>query len=277
VNHHPQVHHTKNGTPYLREPGVVLLSVPSVQLAGLSGFLSGFDADLGFMDYVTDPVDLPSAEELCKLAGQLCYLSFGPSRTKNAEAEKYFQNILASGHGSVLEHANFTFLVYGIDRACTHEWVRHRAGWAYSQVSQRYVDGSALRFVERPSFAADPELHRMFEERIDREAREYDDIAARLQEVRKEELAAMPKRDARKLVNQDARSCLTNETEAPLIVTANVRAWRHFAEMRAAKSADVGIRRPAVMVAQSLREQAPLFFGEYEPDGDALKGAHRKV
>ena len=66
----------------------------------------------------------------------------------------------------MLEHATFSFLCYGISRSNTHEIVRHRAGTAYSQLSQRFVSGKVLRFVERPEYRNHPSLHKRFEERI---------------------------------------------------------------------------------------------------------------
>jgi hypothetical protein len=122
---------TARGTPYLREPGVALLSLPATDLRGMAGFLGGFDAALGFPGYLQDPDPLPPAEALCKAAGQTCYASFGPRRTPNARAAEYLENIRASGHGSVLEHAAFTVLLYGVSRSLTHELVRHRAGTAF--------------------------------------------------------------------------------------------------------------------------------------------------
>jgi len=122
---------TKHGTPYLRTPGVALLARPQVAMQNLADFLGGFKPELNFAQYIDDPTPLPPAAQLCKTAGQICYASLGVKRTMNAEAERYFQNIKESGHGSVLEHAVFSFLFYGISRSVTHELIRHRAGFGY--------------------------------------------------------------------------------------------------------------------------------------------------
>ncbi|MBA3474108.1 MAG: FAD-dependent thymidylate synthase, partial [Rubrobacter sp.] len=111
-----------------------------------------------------------------------CYMSFGPRRTTNENAAAYFERLTSAGHGSVLEHASFSFLLYGISRSVTHELVRHRAGVGISQVSQRYVSAAVLRFVERPEYQNDPRLHALFEERADRAAAEYEAMADRLLE-----------------------------------------------------------------------------------------------
>ena len=125
---HSDTHLTKAGTPYLKKPGVVMLARPQTNVAGLKGFLEGFDPALGFPDYLNDPTELPDSSQLCKTAGQLCYGSFGPRRTTNENAAAYFGRLTSAGHGSVLEHASFSFLLYGISRSVTHELVRHRAG-----------------------------------------------------------------------------------------------------------------------------------------------------
>ena len=64
-------------------------------------------------------------------------------------------HILEVGHGSVLEHAAWNMIFTGVSRSLTHELVRHRAGWAYSQLSQRYVDESVAEYVEPDCIAAD--------------------------------------------------------------------------------------------------------------------------
>ncbi len=265
---------TALGTPYLQSPGVALIAKPQVNVGNIAGFLGGFAPELQFMQYLDDPTELPPGADLCKAAGQLCYASFAPKRTLNADAERYFANIREHGHGSVLEHANFTFVFYGVSRSVTHELVRHRAGVGVSQISQRYVSGRVLRFVERPEYQDDKELHAAFERRIDAAAAEYSRIAERLLELQKsgsEILSADARTDLRKKVQQAARSVLPNETEAPLVVTANARAWRHILEMRANPHAETEIRALAFRAYLCLRVVDPILFGDYRitalPDG----------
>jgi thymidylate synthase (FAD) len=282
---HSSVYRTRAGTPYLRVPGVVMLARPRTNVAGLGGFLEGFDPDLGFPAYIDDPTWLPDSSQLCKTAGQLCYASFGPRRTTNENAAAYFERLTSAGHGSVLEHANFSFLLYGISRSVTHELVRHRAGVGISQISQRYVSGSVLRFVERPEYQDDPELHALFEERADRAAVEYEAMAHRLLERQKSGAALLDaehKTDARKKVQQTARSVLPNETEAPMVFTGNVRALRHIIEMRADGHAESEIRNLAARLFLCLATADPILFGDYElqslPDGTfEVKTEYRKA
>jgi thymidylate synthase (FAD) len=282
---HSAVYHTDRGTPYLRAPGVVMLARPQTNVAGLAGFLEGFDPELRFPEYLDDPTRLPDSTQLCKTSGQLCYASFGPRRTKNENAAAYIGRLTSAGHGSVLEHASFSFLLYGISRSVTHELVRHRAGVGFSQISQRFVSGAVLRFVERPEYQVDEELHRLFEERADRAAAEYGDMADRLldrQEGGASMLSADYKTDARKKVQQTARSLLPNETEAPMVFTGNVRALRHIIEMRADAHAESEIRNLALRLFLCAFMADPILFGDYEvgelPDGTfTVTTEHRKA
>jgi thymidylate synthase (FAD) len=279
------VHATAAGTPYLTLPGVHLIARMAVSLEAMRPFLEGFEPGLAFPQYLDDPTPLPDGAQLAKAAGQLCYMSFGPKRSMNADAERYFANLRASGHGSVLEHAAFTFLCCGISRSVTHEIVRHRAGFAYSQVSQRYVSGKVLRFVERPEYVGDAELHSRFLARIDRAAEEYERLSEALldrQRAGSELLSAEARTDLRKKVQQAARSALPNETEAPIVITANARAWRHFLEMRASAHAETEIRALAVQIYRCLAAIEPTLFADYRlvalPDGtQALRTSTPKV
>ena len=202
---------------------------------------------------------------LCKFAGQTCYLSFGEKRTRNSpeEVKRYFDNIKSSGHGSVTEHAYYSMVVWGVDRAFSHELVRHRAGWAYSQLSQRYVSGRTLRFVERPEYQDDPRLHESFVRWIDDAKEEYDTRAALLAQKMSAQLVARTLTERRKAVNQAARNCLPNETETAVVLTGNVRAWRHVLEMRASVSADVPISQVMLRAYEILREVSPVMFDDY--------------
>jgi thymidylate synthase (FAD) len=282
---HSEALHTDAGTPYLRHAGVVLLAKPQVELEGMRPFLEGFGAELDFAQYLDDPTPLTPAARLMKTAGQTCYASFGPQRTYNENAKRYFANLSSSGHGSVYEHAVFSFLLYGISRSNTHEIVRHRAGTAFSQLSQRFVSGKVLRFVERPEYRDHPALHKSFEERIDRAAREYEEIADELLSLQSEGdqlLSAEAKTDRRKRVQQTARSVLPNETETILVLSGNVRSWRHMIEMRTDQHAESEIRDLFFRIFLCLRMAEPLLFEDYaiESYTDGTYGARtdwRKV
>jgi len=270
---------TLSGTRYLTAPGAVVLARTESSLEPLEDFLRGFE---GFEGYLEDPPIENSGEQLVKTAGQLCYLSFGEKRTKNSEARRYFDHIYESRHGSVVEHASASILFYGVSRSLTTELIRHRAGFGFSQVSQRYVDGSKLRFVERPEFQESHELHEEFEARIDRTAEDYERLAKALLKSMAPQLASLDPTSRRKAVNQAARALLPNETEAPILVTSNVRGWRTFLEMRGSIAAEIEIRRLAVRTLALLRLVYPHLFGDFEAkqldDGSwALRTLYSKV
>src|SRR5690625_2490620 len=132
--------------------------------------------------------DVPG-EALAEFAGRICYLSFGPDagfegghklikgRTSNKE---YLDNILNVRHGSVLEHANWTFLFEGISRALTHELVRHRH-FSYSQLSQRYVDESDVAFVLPPEIEEGSPAFDVWRRSCERSLEEYRALLAEIE------------------------------------------------------------------------------------------------
>jgi thymidylate synthase (FAD) len=230
----------------------------------MAPFLEDFDVGLGFSEYVHDtPVPNPGAH-LVKTAGQVCYASWGPRRTHNADAARYIRQLIDFGHESVLEHACYSLFIYGVSRSLTHELVRHRF-LSISQLSQRYVSGSVLRFVERPEFQCDPELHALFERRIDRAAADYQTLADILrdrQETDTPDLTAAPATDRRKRVQQAARALLPNEAETFLAATGNARAWRWVLRLRGSVHAEPEIRELAVRIRTLLQQAEPLLFGD---------------
>lgn len=282
------IHQTSSGSVYLTEPEVrVIAATRMVDSAfdDIGEFIDGLGVDP--TEYVSDLGGGDKGlETVPKFAGQLCYLSFEPGKfTRTVDAERYFGNLMRQGHGSVLEHSSVTVLLSGIDRTVSHELVRHRAGMAYSQVSQRYVSGRSLRFVERLEFQRSADLHEAFEARIDAAVREYNQVTRRLLTLQREgygPLQSAAATDQRKHVQQVARAVLPNDTEAPILVTGNLRAWRHVIEMRASEHADTAIRRPFVAVWRELVKIAPRVMGDFEERmGDdglvCLVPRHRRV
>ncbi|MES2214117.1 MAG: FAD-dependent thymidylate synthase [Patescibacteria group bacterium] len=260
--HHSPIFHTPKGIPYLKGPGAIVVGQTATNFDHMDEFLEPF----GFTTYLDDPDDLPQGEELVKVGGQLCYMSFGEQRTKNVDAPRYFNNIKAQRHGSVTEHAQLSMVIYGVSRSLTHELVRHRAGTAFSQLSQRYVSGRLLRFVEREEYQKDEVLHDRFEKRIDFLAEEYDFIAERLyarQLAGDPQMSDEHKTGLRKKVNQAARSCLPNEAETALLFTGNVRALRHILEMRGAGGAEPEIRALALLCLKMMKEVWPNLTDDF--------------
>lgn len=198
-------------------------------------------------------------ERLAEFAGRLCYMSqHNPANRTTAE---YLQNILKQGHGSVFEHAQYVLLVEGISRSCSHELVRHRAGFGFSQLSQRYVDESHAAFVMPPAIQGDAGLEREWEQQVTAAQAAYvtavEHLMARYDWVES-------KIHRRKMAREAARSVLPNATEVKIVVSANVRAWRTMLELRLGEGAELEIRRMAVEILRVLTTQAPHLFSDFE-------------
>ncbi len=236
----------------IREPTVYLVGRQTTDDAAIERFL----ADHGVAWQSDTEV---AGEHLAEVAGRLCYMSFAKPRPGGNKS--YLEHILQVGHGSVLEHAVWNFLITGISRSLTHELVRHRAGFGYSQLSQRYVDESVAEYVEPDCIAANPALHQLWLDSIAQSHQAYVKLTEKLLDHFQNE----PDRTLRrKLARQAARSVLPNATETKVFVTANARALRHFIEMRASRFAETEIRKLAVQVLKILQQQAPNLFGDYQ-------------
>src|SRR4051812_21824979 len=117
-------------------------------------------------------------ERLAEFAGRLCYMSQrNPASRTTAD---YLENIKKQGHGSVLEHASYSLLLEGVSRSLTHELVRHRAGTAMSQLSQRYVDESVADFVVPPAIVGEAELEAAWRTQMDTAQAAYVALVERL-------------------------------------------------------------------------------------------------
>ena len=195
-------------------------------------------------------------EKLAEIAGRVCYMSYGKGRKTN---EAFLSHLIEVGHGSVLEHGVWSFLITGVSRSFTHELIRHRH-FSYSQLSQRYVDESDSEFVEPDVIASDPALHAAWAEAVNAARAGYDALVAGL-EARFTDVADRTLR--RKMARQAARSVLPNATETKIFVTANARALRHFIELRGSEHAEVEIRKVAVAILGIMQREAPNVFADY--------------
>jgi thymidylate synthase (FAD) len=240
--------------PYVTRPKVYVIGRQAVVDEELARFL----ADEG-MAFTTDT--RVAAEILNEVAGRACYMSFGKGRKSNQE---YLDNILASKHGSVLEHAVWNLLITGVSRALTHELVRHRAGFGYSQLSQRYVDESEARYVVPPLYQENEELRRRWQQTIDCVRKAYIELAEATTQYVQQKHPEMSPRDRRKWARQAARSILPNACETKIFVTGNSRAWRHFLELRGSPHVDTEIRLLAVEIGRVLKQESPNIFRDVE-------------
>jgi thymidylate synthase (FAD) len=254
----------------IREPTVYLVGRQVVDEVQVDQFL----ADHG-VSWVTDTE--VAGEHLTEIAGRVCYMSFAKPRPGGNKV--YLDHIKEVGHGSVLEHAVWNFIFCGVSRSLTHELIRHRAGFGYSQLSQRYVDESVAEYVEPDCIAENSELHDLWLDAVTHAHQAYIQLVEKLAAQFKDE----PDRTLRrKLARQAARSVLPNATETKIFVSANARALRHFIEMRASRHAEPEIRKLAVAVLRIMYVEAPNLFRDYElaplPDGTfEASTPHRKV
>jgi thymidylate synthase (FAD) len=216
-------------------------------------------------------------ERLAEFAGRICYMSqHNPAGRSTAD---YLENIKKQGHGSVLEHAVYVLLIEGISRSCSHELVRHRAGFGYSQLSQRYVDESHAAFVVPPAILGDPALEAEWEEQVaDAQAAYVRAVEALVQRYQ----WITDKVHRRKVAREAARSVLPNATEVKIVVSGNARAWRTMLELRTGEGAELEIRRMAIACLRVLQHEAVALFSDFEiyvadDKQDAARVAYHKV
>ncbi|MEW6704502.1 MAG: FAD-dependent thymidylate synthase [Pseudomonadota bacterium] len=239
---------------------VYLLSAPTLA-AGMQAFLADRQQRWQQETPATE------AELLVEAAGRVCYMSFGDRQYRRRTGE-YLANLIAQGHESVLEHANFTLLADGISRALSHQLVRHRAGFAYSQLSQQYHDESEAAFVEPPGLAGHPQAQRQWQALT---AAARDTYKALLREAADGgSTDALSDKERQRLLRSVARSVLPNATATTLVVTGNARAWRHVLAVRGAIDGDLEMRAYCVAVLRVLAPAAPGLFADFRIGRDAL-------
>ena len=231
----------------------MIYTEPRISLLARPAFLEPEHLRVEWLGESTD------GERLAEFAGRLCYMS-QKNPAKRATRD-YLENIKKQGHGSVLEHANYSLLLEGVSRSLTHELVRHRAGFAYSQLSQRYVDESEANFVVPPAIIGDETLEGQWRAQIEEAQRSY----VRLVEQLMERYGwVADKVHRRKMAREAARGVLPNSTETKIVVTGNARAWRTMLELRSSEGAELEIRRCAVAILQLLARETPAFFSDFE-------------
>src|SRR5258706_376469 len=173
--------HASASTPLtiVREPRVHLVGRQTVDAEAMQRFLDDHGASWSTDSEV-------GGERLAEIAGRVCYMSYGKGRKTNAE---FLGHIIDVGHGSVLEHAVWSFVIAGVSRSFTHELIRHRH-FSYSQLSQRYVNESDSPYIEPDAIAEDPELHAVWADAVNAARSAYD----RLVEGLEKRYAAEPDR-----------------------------------------------------------------------------------
>ncbi len=164
---------------------------------------------------------------------------------ETARMQKLISGVIESGHGSTIEHVVFTFGISGVSRTLSHQLVRHRAGVAFDQQSQRYVKFKGAATMMPGTIAeGDPELRAHFEEQVDGALGLYGELLE----------AGVP--------GEDARFVFPNATRTNLVMTTNLRALIHMSGLRLCTMAQWEIRRLFQLIRHEVFAVSP-FLGSF--------------
>ena len=191
----------------------------------------------------------PNAEKLIELAGRTCYLSH--DRSQPGSEERFIRMLLRREHLSVLEHAYATFRVKGGSRAFTHQMVRHRLA-SYSQQSQRYVSEDNFEYVVPPTIKANPAALERFQGLMEEIRKVYGELQG----------LGIP--------NEDARFVLPNAVSSEIVISANLREWRHIFTVRGDQAAQWEIRTICIQMLELLQKAVPTVFCDFVIDKDRM-------
>jgi thymidylate synthase (FAD) len=257
-------------------PTVFLIARPAVDAGAMKAYLDDIGGSTWLDRRLAESGGTPnSAELLVEFAGRACYRSWALGLNPNVrrirtEQSEYFQNLLSSGHGSVLEHANLTFVARNVSRVVTHEWVRHRAGASYSQESLRYVRLTDIGFRVPP--VLEPIRSRVLA------------LVETLEEFQRDSADELGLDTdgipfaARKDVTSALRRLAPIGLSTDIVATMNVRTLRHVIAMRTDPSAEEEMRMVFDQIAQvSVREMPSLFQDFRRHDDGSWVPDHPKV
>jgi len=245
----------------IKEPKVAFVAASDIEREGLEAYLE----DIGAPEF---ELNAPSgAEQLVTIGGKLCYKSFAPGLNPNVskvrnDNEQYIGNINKVGHGSVVEHANVSFIFWNVSRVFTHELVRHRAGTAMSQESLRYVRLTDLSFWV-------PQII----DKHDNEKGEGRSLMLNtviyLEEVQKKLAEIYGIEDIKnfglkKKLTSAFRRVAPIGLGTAIMWTMNLRAARHLIQIRTSRHAEEEIRMVFDQVAQTLVEKYPNMFQDFD-------------
>ena len=189
--------------------------------------------------HIETPIDGAEILKRIEKAGRTCYKS--EDRITEESAENFVRMLIERGHESVLEHENIT-VRFICDRSISHEIVRHRLA-SYSQESQRYVRYNGdIEFIN--PHMPNAKAHEAWQELCERAEETYRELLS---------YGVQP---------QQARSVLPNSTKTEVVMTANLREWRHFLKLRTAKAAHPQMRELTVPLLHELQERIPVVFDD---------------
>jgi thymidylate synthase (FAD) len=247
-------------------PTVHLIARPSLNLEGMRAYLADVGGEAWLERRLEASDGAPNAGELLvEFGGRACYRSWEPGLNPNVtrvrtDQREYFENILRSAHGSVLEHASYSFAIRNCSRVFTHELVRHRAGSAFSQESLRYVRLTDIGFRVPP--ALEPVREQVLS--VVEQLEELQLSAARELGIDEEGVPFHVKKEVTSALRRLAPIGLSTD----IVWTANVRTLRHVIEMRTAPGAEEELRLVFDQVARIMQAEAPGLFQDFAQNGD---------
>jgi thymidylate synthase (FAD) len=257
-------------------PSVYLIARPSVDLAAMRAYLDEVGGtswlELREREANGDP---NAAQLLVEFCGRVCYRSWEPGLNKNVsrvrkDQNEYLGNLLASLHGSVLEHANFSFAFRHVSRVFTHELVRHRAGSAFSQESLRYVRLTDIGFRVPPALEPVRDQVISLVEKLE----EFQVSAADALGLDAEGVPFSVKKEVTSALRRLAPIGLSTD----IVWTANLRTLRHVIEMRTSPGAEEELRLVFDRVAEIMTAEVPGLFQDFQRSQDgAWRPEHSKV
>jgi len=203
-----------------------------------------------------------AAEELVEGAGRICYMSFGERQSNRSNAE-YIARLIQMGHESVLEHVDWSFIVSGVSRALTHQLVRHRVGFAFSQLSQQYCEQDEPGFVEPALVKRSPKAHEVWRRTVQVAQEAYREILEALNQIDPDAVPELDFKERHRAVRSAARSILPNATTTAIMVTVNGRALRHFLKVRGWIPGDEEMRLLAVELLRVVKKHSPAMFADF--------------
>jgi thymidylate synthase (FAD) len=257
-------------------PQVFLLARPSLDLDGMRAYLQDVGGESWLERRLQEADGEPNGGELIvEFGGRACYRSWEPGLNPNVtrvrtDQREYFANILRSAHGSVLEHANYSFAIRNCSRVFTHELVRHRAGSAFSQESLRYVRLTDIGFRVPP--ALEPVREQVLS--IVEQLEEFQVSAAKELGIDDQGVPFHVKKEVTSALRRLAPIGLSTD----ILWTANVRTLRHVIEMRTADGAEEELRLVFDQIARMMLVEAPGLFQDFvRQDDGSWVPEYRKV
>lgn len=195
---------------------------------------------------IEDKIDGEELLRRIERAGRTCYKS--EDRITPDSARKFVATIIKRGHESVIEHEKVTVRVI-CDRGVTHEIVRHRLA-SYSQESTRYCNykSRGIQIIEPFFFVENKKKYDIWFQAMQSCEAAYNTLI---------EEGASP---------QEARSVLPNSLKTEIVITYNLREWRHFFKMRTAKGVHPQMREIAIPLLREFQARIPVIFDDIVPE-----------